>query len=179
MKTLVTRACGHTETVEVFGSTAERESKINWYKNTVCSECHAKEQNSDCEEITMSYSQYKNEYSDCKTKPNSYNKSAKTIIVYVKKAPVETIEAVEETPAETVEAITTEQIAKDLECTEDQLKSLLSLSAEKYQEKLVAVKNQIIEINNTEIYVGRETKIKKLQKMQSTIEMIIAYKSQQ
>lgn len=34
-------------------------------------------------EIEMKYAEYKNNYSDCKTKKDSYNKESKTIIVYI------------------------------------------------------------------------------------------------
>ena len=36
-----------------------------------------------CKEVEMKYSEYMNCYENCKTKANSYNKSTKTIIVYV------------------------------------------------------------------------------------------------
>jgi hypothetical protein len=85
MKLTVVRACGHEEQVEVFGSAAEREKKIKWYETTDCKQCYAKEQNSGSEEITMKYSEYKNNFSSCKTKPDSYNREDKTIVVYINK----------------------------------------------------------------------------------------------
>ena len=36
-----------------------------------------------CVEVEMSYREYKTNYSRCRTKKDSYNKEAKTIVVYV------------------------------------------------------------------------------------------------
>lgn len=80
MKVEVTRSCGHVQTIEVFGKASERERKITWYETTPCRDCEMKET---CEAVEMHYSQYKNEYADCKT--GEYNKETKTIIVYVPK----------------------------------------------------------------------------------------------
>ena len=45
MKYDVTYSCGHTGTVELYGKTSERESKIRWYETTaVCPECYKKQQ---------------------------------------------------------------------------------------------------------------------------------------
>ena len=38
-----------------------------------------------CEEVVMSYREYKENYADCKTKAGSYDKTEKTIVVYVPK----------------------------------------------------------------------------------------------
>lgn len=92
----VKMACGHTHTVELFGKTSDRERKIKWLEeNGICPECKAKEAAQGCEEIEMHYGEYKKNYSECETKPNSYNAETKTIIVYV---PIE--ESVEETNPE-------------------------------------------------------------------------------
>jgi hypothetical protein len=82
-KILVKRSCGHEEIIEVFGKESERQSKIKWAENTPCSECYKAEETKDCKEVKMLYKDYKNEYANCKTKTNSYDKSDKTIIVYV------------------------------------------------------------------------------------------------
>ena len=89
MKEMVTRACGHTHQVEIFGTAAARANKIKWYESTDCAECAAAEKNADCEIIEMSYADYKTNHSDCDTVPNSYDKSTKTIKVYVHLAPAE------------------------------------------------------------------------------------------
>ena len=87
-------SCGHTHTVELFGPTADRERKIKYLEECgICPECKEAEKAADCEEVEMHYSEYKKNYSDCKTKANSYDKKTKTIIVYVPKK-------AEEDPAE-------------------------------------------------------------------------------
>ena len=53
MKYDVTYSCGHTGTVELYGKTSERESKIRWYETTaVCPECYKKQQEEAAETIT-------------------------------------------------------------------------------------------------------------------------------
>lgn len=47
MKINVKCSCGHEVEVEVFGSAAERENKIKWYENHVCSECYKAQQTAD------------------------------------------------------------------------------------------------------------------------------------
>lgn len=90
MKYDVKFSCGHEETVELFGKYADRERKIDYYKNYgICSTCYreqkAIEYSVGCEEKEMSYKEYKTNYSSCKTKPGSYNGSTKTIVVYIPK----------------------------------------------------------------------------------------------
>ncbi len=99
MKYQITASCGHTVTIDIYGSASERERKVAWYENNyICDECRESEKSSGCEEVEMSYAEYKTSYSDCKTKKDSYNKTTKTIIVYV---PVsEETEEVEASPAE-------------------------------------------------------------------------------
>lgn len=84
MKYQITASCGHTVTVDIYGTASERERKVAWYeKNYICDECRNAENANGCEEVEMSYAEYKNSYSDCKTKKDSYNKKTKTIVVYV------------------------------------------------------------------------------------------------
>ena len=90
MKYDVTFSCGHTETVEIYGKAEDREKKITYYgKSGICRKCYEKimnEKNSEnCEEVEMKYSEYKENYADCKTKAGSYDKETKTIVVYVPK----------------------------------------------------------------------------------------------
>lgn len=91
MKYTVTRACGHEETVQLYGTNKERESKIKWMESTVCTACYRSEQDAEaakkCDEIEMPYREYKQDYADCRTKSGSYNKETKTIIVYVPRKP--------------------------------------------------------------------------------------------
>ena len=53
MKYDITYSCGHTGTVELYGKTSERESKIRWYETTaVCPECYKKQQEETAKTIT-------------------------------------------------------------------------------------------------------------------------------
>ena len=88
MKYDITFSCGHTHTVDIYGSAAERERKIKWYEaEAVCPDCYKAQKDAEaaegCSEVEMSYSEYKTNYASCKTKLNSYNKETKTIVVYV------------------------------------------------------------------------------------------------
>lgn len=95
MKITVERTCGHSETVEVFGTREQRERKTWAYEQHECSDCKMKEATKNCEEIEMKYSEYKENFASCKT--GEYNKKSKTIIVYVPVViDVEEIEIIEE-----------------------------------------------------------------------------------
>lgn len=88
MKYDVKFSCGHTHTVELFGKAEDREKKIAFYEEYyVCPECYKKQKEEEnkigCMEVEMSYREYKENYSECKTKADSYDKKEKTIIVYV------------------------------------------------------------------------------------------------
>lgn len=81
-------SCGHEDVVELFGKTTERERKIEYFKNYgVCSCCYKEQKETEksigCEEVEMTYKQYKTEYPNFKTKSGSYNGTTKTIVVYV------------------------------------------------------------------------------------------------
>lgn len=83
-------SCGHTERKELFGPTKGREDRIKyWEQYGICTACWREQQdisNSiDCDEVTMSYREYKTSYPTCKTKSGSYNGTTKTIVVYVPK----------------------------------------------------------------------------------------------
>lgn len=103
MKYDITYTCGHTATVELYGPTQERERKIAWLESIECPDCC---NSKGCTEVEMHYSEYKNNYADCKTQKGSYNSDTKTIVVYV---PVEE-------PAEGPE-ITAEEAAAELATT--------------------------------------------------------------
>lgn len=89
MKVMVTRSCGHTEQVEVFGKNSDRERKLKWYEETCCKDCYRDHIHADDKEVEMPYREYKLNYSDCKTKPGSYNPRTKTVVVYVPEGYVE------------------------------------------------------------------------------------------
>ena len=59
-----------------------------WAKENIhiCPSCYrAEKDRQGCEEVEMHYGEYKKNFSNCKTKPDSYNRDTKTIIVYVPK----------------------------------------------------------------------------------------------
>lgn len=90
MKYDVTFSCGHTEEVQIYGKSEERENKIRYYKKSgLCSECYKKQMDKEnaenCKAVKMSYREYKENYADCKTKAGSYDKETKTIVVYIPK----------------------------------------------------------------------------------------------
>lgn len=88
MKYDVTFSCGHTQTVQLFGKSADRTRKIDFFeKRGVCSNCFKEqkeiENSIDCKEVEMSYKDYKTDYPNCKTKAGSYDGEKKTIVVFV------------------------------------------------------------------------------------------------
>ena len=94
MKYDVTFSCGHTATIELFGTTEQRERKIKWYETygdcPDCYEAHINAENAEgCEAVEMSYREYKENYGECKTERGSYNKETKTIVVYVPRTETE------------------------------------------------------------------------------------------
>ena len=102
-KYTVTFSCGHADTVELFGKDSERERKIEYFKEQgICPHCYKEaleaKKAEGCDEVEMKYSEYKNNYADCDTKSDSYDKKSKTIIVYVpkKESAEEIIEEAEE-----------------------------------------------------------------------------------
>ena len=84
-----------------FMGTLER--KIEYFKEQgICPHCYKEaleaKKAEGCDEVEMKYSEYKNNYADCDTKSDSYDKKSKTIIVYVpkKESAEEIIEEAEE-----------------------------------------------------------------------------------
>lgn len=123
----VTFSCGHTETKELFGSEAERQKKIAyWEQHGKCTECYEKEKYADCDEIEMSYAEYKRNYANCKTKADSYDNKNKTIIVYVPRTAKE---------SDTVEdrEVTIEKVAAETDLPVEELKKIfMVVDAEQY-----------------------------------------------
>lgn len=70
----------------------EKDSYIEWATEhiTRCYECSVahKAAENGFEEVRMHYSDYKNKYANCRTKADSYDKTTKTIVVYVKKGEI-------------------------------------------------------------------------------------------
>lgn len=118
MKYDITYACGHTATVNLFGTAQERERKLAWMTAHECPDCY---NSIGCTAVEMLYKDYKTEYPECKTKRDSYNRETKTVIVYV---PVEDIPATEETTTKTEqkteeenETMTTEEFVNAVQHT--------------------------------------------------------------
>ena len=70
MKYDITFSCGHTHTVDIYGSAAERERKVKWYETqAVCPDCYKTQLDAEaaegCDEVEMSYKEYKIDYADC------------------------------------------------------------------------------------------------------------------
>lgn len=87
-------SCGHEATIELFGKDVDRKRKIAYLEESgICPECYAAAREAEkaegCKEVEMSYSEYKNNYAECDTKKDSYDKKTKTIIVYVPTEPTE------------------------------------------------------------------------------------------
>ena len=90
MKYDVDFSCGHNEVVQLFGKVRERERRIAyWECYGLCSKCYREQREIEkaigCDEVEMSYREYKNKFSSCKTKDGSYNGITKTIVVYIPK----------------------------------------------------------------------------------------------
>ena len=86
MKYTISRLCGHTETVNLYGSRQSREASIQWLKQTLCKKCFRETQTAELDEYTpvrMSYREFKLNYSDYRTESESYDPADKTIIVYI------------------------------------------------------------------------------------------------
>lgn len=82
----VTFSCGHQERRELFGKMQGRYSTIEYWENYgICSQCWLAEQNANCDEVEMPYSEYKNRYASCRTKPKTYDCRTHLITVYVPK----------------------------------------------------------------------------------------------
>lgn len=133
----VTYACGHEGTEDITGTNVngEREKKVKWIEeNRVCYDCYIKEQMKDYEEVEMHYGEYKENYSHCKTKKGSYDKSDKTIIVYVPKAKEQEPEQKQEE-----EKITLEQIAEQALSPVEEIEKLVKMPVAEINEKLQKV----------------------------------------
>lgn len=91
MKYDVTFSCGHTQTVQLFGKSADRARKIDFFeKRGVCSNCFKEqkeiEDSIDCKEVEMSYKDYKTDYPNCKTKAGSYDGEKKQSLFLYRKS---------------------------------------------------------------------------------------------
>lgn len=188
----VTYKCTHEGTVELFGKTTDRMKKIEWMETTLCPECYAREQaqkankGMQIEEVEMLYSEYKNNFSNCQTLPNSYDSKTKTITVLV---PVEVEEVEEVTVAEettettvvenatvetTEEIITIEQISEMARSTVENAKKVVAMPIEKLEAIVQDLENKINATENP-----AERLLKSLKESKEMIDLIKRYKAQQ
>ena len=172
-KYYVKHECGHEVQVDLFGKTADRENKIAWLETTLCPECYAREQaqlqnkDNQIEEVEMHYAEYKNNFSNCQTLPNSYDSKTKTIVVLVPVAAEEVAEATEE------EILTIEGIAKETGVPE-RIITIMSTDPRLDEIQLKKVQAQFDSLEN----LSQEQK-EKLAQMKKTVELVKKYKSQQ
>lgn len=87
MKYTIKFSCGHEATIGLSGKLKERERKIEYYEQYgICPSCYAANVESKkaegCEQVVMTYHDYKTNWPWLKTASNSYNKREKTISVY-------------------------------------------------------------------------------------------------
>ncbi len=82
----ITMMCGHRQLMPKIAKGPKWERK-KWYYRTkcLCDKCNEAVMPDRYNEVEISYWDYKENYSNCITKPNSYNPEKKTIIVYVPK----------------------------------------------------------------------------------------------
>ena len=171
----VTYNCNHEGTVELFGKTTDRMKKIEWMEENLCPECYAREQaqlqnkGRQIEETEMHYAEYKNNFSNCQTLPNSYDSKTKTIVVLVP-VEVETVEVTETTE----EIVTIEQIAEMARSTVERTKLILAMPIEKLEAIVQDLEDKINATSNP-----TEKMLKNLKESIEMIDLIKRYKAQQ
>lgn len=178
----VNYTCGHEGTVELFGKTTDRMKKIEWMEENLCPECYAREQaqlqnkDNQIEEVEMHYGEYKNNFSNCQTLPNSYDSKTKTItvLVPVEVEEVEEVTVAEETVETTEEIITIEQIAEMARSTVENAKKVVAMPIERLE---AIVKNLEDKIKVTEN--PSEKLLTDLEESIEMVDIIKKYKSQQ
>lgn len=175
-KYYVKHTCGHEVQVDLFGKTADRENKIDWLETTLCPECYARQQaqkenkGMQIEEIEMLYSEYKNNYAECKTLTGSYDKKNKTIVVLV---PVEVeveveVEAVAEATEE--EVLTVEGIAETCNAPASAIEKMTEMSNEKLDEMLSQYNKTMASPNPKKLAMVEQAK--------KSVELVKLYKKQ-
>lgn len=80
-KKKITRKCGHQETVWFVDGELNYPQAIKNHEDELCDSCYRLF--TPVQEVEMDYKTYKIEFGNCRTKPNSYDKKTKRIIVYV------------------------------------------------------------------------------------------------
>lgn len=77
----IMRSCGHQEKVWLLDSEVNDPKAIKNHEAEICNKCYLILNR--VREVEMDYKSYKIEYHNCRTKPGSYNKESKRIVVYV------------------------------------------------------------------------------------------------
>lgn len=176
MKYNITYSCGHEGRVELFGKITDRMKKIEWLETTLCPECYAREQaqkankGNRIEEVEMHYSEYKNNFSNCQTLPNSYNRQTKTIIVLV---PVEVEEAKEVEEVEEA-TLTIEEIAKKANSTVARTKEMIAKTNEELDALIADLEKRFSALENP-----TRSQIEMLNGAKMAVSLVKQYKAQQ
>lgn len=80
----VDMSCGHKQTVNLNGDVLYVARRRVLYKESgLCDECLNDKNSQGCREVSMSYRRFKNDFSWCNYKRDSYDSIEKTITVYV------------------------------------------------------------------------------------------------
>ena len=172
-KYYVKHVCGHEVQVDLFGKTADRENKIEWLETTLCPECYARQQAQEAnkgkqiDEIEMLYSEYKNNYAECKTLSGSYDKKNKTIVVLV---PTKVTEVTEVTEATEEEALTVEGIAETCNAPASAIEKMTEMSNEKLDEMLSQYNKTMASPNPKKLAMVDQAK--------KSVELVKLYKKQ-
>ena len=170
-KYYVKHTCGHEVQVELFGKTADRGNKIEWLETTLCPECYARQQaqkenkGMQIEEVEMLYSNYKNNYAECKTLSGSYDKKAKTIVVLV---PVEEVEEVEEV------TLTIEEIAKKANSTVAKTEEMIAKTNEELDAMIADLEKRLSTVENP-----TKRQLEMLDGAKMAVSLVKQYKAQQ
>ena len=77
----IVRSCGHKEKVWLLDDEVNNPLSLQYHSEEICSKCF--QALNRVKEVKMDYKSYKLEFSQCRTKPNSYDPATKEIIVYV------------------------------------------------------------------------------------------------
>ena len=172
-KYYVKHTCGHEAQVDLFGKTSDRENKIEWLETTLCPECYARQQaqkeneGMQIEEIEMLYSEYKNNYAECKTLTGSYDKKNKTIVVLV---PTKVTKVTEVTEATEEEILTVEGIAETCNAPASAIEKMTEMSNEKLDEMLSQYNKAMASPNPKKLALVDQAK--------KSVELVKRYKKQ-
>lgn len=152
MKADVKCRCGHTITMTLYGTNVhgEQDRKIKWQEEHDCPDCYHKAQVAEGkeQEVRVKYSDYKNDerYMDCKTKADSYDKSTKTIVVYVpiEQPAEEEAESAPEEPKEELAEETVKELAEEFGLKAAHIRAFAKQGSAKMMEDLNQMLDQTV-----------------------------------